>query len=253
LRERVRPATRGSGPTLTFAGSAIARITSSGVRTGDGIDHGADTIIYGTGFALDERTAEDALIGARGLSLRRAWYDGMEPYRGVAVHGFPNYFFLAGPDTGAQIRYVSACLHAMTRTAASRIEVRRSSQQVFNERACVPGRDAPAAITKAFDLSCPDGEASQTYDGAATLTVGGIPHPVRVRLTGRLDPLDGQYHWQGTISASSSQPIPDQLIQQSRGVTLTVGDRDAPARIVERTPWGTHSVAGVGAPPYASN
>jgi hypothetical protein len=32
---------------------------------------------------------------------------------------------------------------------------------------------------------------------------------------------------------------------------LTVGERSAAARIVEQTPWGTHSVAGVGAPPYA--
>ncbi|MGO9505866.1 MAG: DUF4873 domain-containing protein, partial [Mycobacterium sp.] len=30
-----------------------------------------------------------------------------------------------------------------------------------------------------------------------------------------------------------------------------VGERSAPARIIEQTPWGTHSVAGVGTPPYA--
>ena len=38
-----------------------------------------------------------------------------------------------------------------------------------------------------------------TYDGAATLTLAGACHPVRVRLAGHLDPIDGQYHWQGTV------------------------------------------------------
>ena len=33
-------------------------------------------------------------------------------------------------------------------------------------------------------------------------------------------------------------------------VSLTVGDRTASARITERTPWGSYSVAGVGAPPF---
>jgi hypothetical protein len=34
-------------------------------------------------------------------------------------------------------------------------------------------------------------------------------------------------------------------------VGLAVGERSASARIVEKTPQGTHSIAGVGAPPFA--
>jgi hypothetical protein len=74
---------------------------------------------------------------------------------------------------------------------------------------------------------------------------------VWVRLAGHLDPIDGQYHWQGTVFGSSSQPLPDEALKQARTATLTVGARSASARIIERTPWGTHTVAGVGAPPYA--
>jgi hypothetical protein len=33
-------------------------------------------------------------------------------------------------------------------------------------------------------------------------------------------------------------------------MTLTVGEHSAPARITEETPQGTHSIAGVGAPPF---
>jgi hypothetical protein len=32
---------------------------------------------------------------------------------------------------------------------------------------------------------------------------------------------------------------------------LAVGERSASARITEQTPQGTHSIAGVGAPPFA--
>jgi hypothetical protein len=134
----------------------------------------------------------------------------------------------------------------MRRTASSRIEVRRSSQQVFNERANVRPAQ-PHRVSSAFDLSSSAPADDDTYDGAATLAIAGAEHPVRVRLAGRLDPIDGQYHWQGTVFCS----VPDEALKQTRTATLTVGTRSAPARIVEQTPWGTHTVAGVGAPPYA--
>ncbi len=235
----------------TVVASAITGVTASGIRTRDGVDHRADAIVYGTGFAVRRGLAEEALVGTGGVTIQRAWRDGMEPYFGIAVHGFPNYFFMTGPDTVAQASHIAACVRLMRDTRSTRMQVRHSSQQVFNERACL--RPAPfPAVASAFDLSSHCGEDRETYDGAATLTIGGVDHPVRVRLIGHLDPVDGQFHWRGTIFAPPSQPLPDQVLQQARAVTLTVGDRNAPARIVEKTPWGTHSVAGVGAPPYAS-
>jgi len=102
-------------------------------------------------------------------------------------------------------------------------------------------------VASAFDLSATAPAHADTYDGAATLEIAGNRHPVRVRLTGHLNPIDGRYHWQGTVFGSPSGDD----VKQARTATLTVGQRSAPARIVERTPWGTHSVAGVGVPPYA--
>jgi hypothetical protein len=138
----------------------------------------------------------------------------------------------------------------MERTASTRIEVRRSSHHVFNERSYTSAAQ-PHRVVSAFDLSSGAREDDETYDGAATLTIAGIEHPVRVRLAGHLDPIDGHYHWQGTVFGSSSGPLPDEALKQARIATLTVGARSAPARVIEKTPWGTHTVAGVGAPPYA--
>jgi cation diffusion facilitator CzcD-associated flavoprotein CzcO len=232
-----------------LVGSAISTITPSSIRTNDGVDHDADAIIYGTGFAIPGRTSDTTLVGAGGLAIRQMWGDGMEPYFGVALHGLPNYFFVGGPDVGAQARYVAECLGLMERTASTRIEVRRSSQQVFNERVYVRPAQ-PHRVVSAFELSSSSRGDDQTYDGAATLTIAGTEHPVRVRLAGHLDPIDGHYHWQGTVFGSSSLPLPHEALKQARTATLTVGARSAPARVTEQTPWGTHTVAGVGAPPY---
>jgi cation diffusion facilitator CzcD-associated flavoprotein CzcO len=249
LRRHLRPgATHGqSGPALVA--SPISAITASGIRTCDGVDHPADAIVYGTGFAIADRISDETLVGAGGMTIRQAWNDGMEPCFGVAVHGFPNYFFLDGPEVAARAHYVAECVRSAADSGATRIEVRRSSQRVFNERVYVrPAR--PHRVSRAFELSSRARRDREGYDGAATLTIAGTPHPVRARLAGHLDPIDGHYHWQGTIFESLSQPLPDEALRQARTATLTVGERSASARIIEQTPWGTHSVAGVGVPPY---
>jgi hypothetical protein len=77
------------------------------------------------------------------------------------------------------------------------------------------------------------------------LTVGGHDHAVRVRLIGYLDPIDGKYHWQGTIfDAASGLPT------GSQPVHVAIDTNRAAARLTERTPWGGYSIAGVGKPPF---
>ncbi len=238
VKRRLLRRTR-SGPRVA---PSIEAITATGIRTVDGAEHPVDAIIYGTGFTIED---DPPLSGAGGLTLRQAWDDGQEPFFGVAVRGFPNYFFVAGPDVNAQARYIAECVRLMQRSGSRRIEVRRSSQRVYNERAQLAPVPPPPAAS-AFDLSSSTPDYEDTYAGDATLEIGGSRHPVRVRLAGHLDPLDGNYHWQGTVFDLDSP-------SRARAGTLSVGQHSASARIVERTPWGTHSVAGVGAPPYARN
>jgi hypothetical protein len=82
------------------------------------------------------------------------------------------------------------------------------------------------------------------YDGAATLQIADQEHAVRVRLTGHVDPIDGRYHWRGTIlDAPNSVSVGP--------VRLTIESRCVDARITERTAQGSYSIVGVGAPPFA--
>ncbi|WP_085219839.1 DUF4873 domain-containing protein [Mycobacterium florentinum] len=251
LRRHTRAALGRTVSRPTLVASPIAAITASGIRTSDGVDHRADAIIFGTGYTIPDQAPE--LIGTAGLSAKHAWVNGTEPFLGIAIHGFPNYFSITGPDVVAQTRYVVECLGLMKRSGSTRIEVLRSSQQVFNERAHFQAAPAflVARISHAFDLSSAAPCDDEIYDGDATLTIGGASYPVRVRLAGRLDPIDGLYHWQGTLFSAPAQPLPDDALKQMRTATLAVGEHSAPARIVEQTPWGTHAIAGVGAPPYA--
>jgi cation diffusion facilitator CzcD-associated flavoprotein CzcO len=227
--------------------ATIDAVTAPGIRTRDGTVHNVDAIIYGTGFTVPDAISAGTLVGARGVTIRQAWHDGMEPYYGVAVHGFPNHFLLTGPDIPdieAQARYIIECLGLLNRAASTRIKVRRSSQQVFNEH--VHQRPARRhVVPSAFDLSSGAGD-DVAYDGAAMLTIADTSRQVRVRLAGYFDPIDGQYHWQGTVF----DPLSADLLKKTRAVTVTVGHRSAPGRITEQTPWGSHSVVGVGVPPF---
>ncbi|HUB54648.1 MAG TPA: DUF4873 domain-containing protein [Mycobacterium sp.] len=222
--------------------SPIDELTAAGVRTADGVHHDADAIVYGTGFSVRAGLPDDALVGANGLTIQQAWINGMEPYLGVALHGFPNYLMVAGPDPQAAMRDVIECVRLMKMHA--RVELRRSSQQVFNERVHLH-QPRHRGLASAFDLSSPAGVYDDTYDGPATLSATEICQRVRVLLSGHVDPIDGQYHWQGTVF----DKLPADLIR-ARTVTLAVGERSASARITEQTPQGTHSIVGVGAPPF---
>jgi hypothetical protein len=222
--------------------SPISAVTASGIRTCDGIHHVADTIVYGTGLSIADRDA--SLVGAGRLTLEQTWRDGMEPYLGVALHGFPNYFIVSEPEFEAAMRYVVECLQLMR--GYNRIEVRRSTQQVFNERVHLRG-PARRLVASAFDLVSSVGVHDDIYDGAATVTVADICREVRIRIAGHIDPIDGQYHWQGTLF----DQLPADVLAQVRTVTLVVGERSVSARITEETPQGTHTIAGLGAPPFA--
>ncbi|MEW5807991.1 MAG: DUF4873 domain-containing protein [Actinomycetota bacterium] len=184
--------------------------------------------------------------------------DGLIPYLGVAVAGVPNYFLLTGPDTAAQKSYIAKCLHHLSRTGGSRIEVRPATQRMFSQRRRAGDhrggrywRVVGSKIPSAFDVQFAvedgdtDGDADDAiYDGIATVAVGGHEYRQRVRLTGRLDPIDGLYHWRGTLF--------DRLEALKLPVDVEIGTdgQVARARLTERTAQGGVTVVGTGAPPF---
>ncbi|MDT5078941.1 MAG: hypothetical protein QOJ80_3578 [Mycobacterium sp.] len=90
------------------------------------------------------------------------------------------------------------------------------------------------------------GGSETVYDGPATLRIADDDHSVRVRLIGRLDPIDGKYHWRGTVFGA----LPEDVLKRPEAL-LTANGRTAAARLTERSPQGGYSVTGMGAPPFA--
>ncbi|WP_425585878.1 flavin-containing monooxygenase [Thermocatellispora tengchongensis] len=121
----------------------LTRITETAIVDATGREREVDAIVYGTGFKVVDALQEWRITGRKGLTLADAWRDGVEAYLGVATAGFPNLFFLLGPNTGlahtsvvfmieAQVRYVMDCLRLLSRTGARGLDVRAEAQREFN-------------------------------------------------------------------------------------------------------------------------
>jgi hypothetical protein len=87
------------------------------------------------------------------------------------------------------------------------------------------------------------------YAGAAVLLAGGVEVAVTVEVGGRVEPVDGRYHWNGRVAPA---PEVSALVRDGKRVAeLTVaGGRPAPARLGEVDPWGGVRITGVGPPPW---
>ncbi len=102
-----------------------------------------DTIIFGTGFHVTDIPIGDLVRGRDGRSLSETWDGSPRAYKGAAVAGFPNLFFLVGPNTGlghnsivfmieSQIAYIADALGSMRRRGARTVEVRPEAEAAYN-------------------------------------------------------------------------------------------------------------------------
>jgi cation diffusion facilitator CzcD-associated flavoprotein CzcO len=121
----------------------IDKVTDSAVVTAGGTEHEVDVLVLGTGFSTSDFLSPIELHGPDGESLGERWRHGAEAYLGMAVHGFPNLFFLYGPNTNlghnsivhmleSQTRYVAAAADALDREGLRSLEVRPEVQERYN-------------------------------------------------------------------------------------------------------------------------
>jgi cation diffusion facilitator CzcD-associated flavoprotein CzcO len=130
---------------VSLVTDGIAEIRERSIVDTSGAEHEADVIVYGTGFKVVDALSEKRIVGRDGLKIQDAWQDGVEAYYGIATSGFPNLFFLLGPNTGlghnsvvfmieSQVRYVVECLRLLSRTRARALDVRPEAHREFNRR-----------------------------------------------------------------------------------------------------------------------
>jgi cation diffusion facilitator CzcD-associated flavoprotein CzcO len=106
---------------VDIVSAGIREVTPTGIVDGDGVEHEADTIIFGTGFKVTDPPISHRVRGPDGTTLSERWEGSPKAHLGVAVAGFPNFFMLLGPNTGlghnsvllmveAQINYLMKAL-----------------------------------------------------------------------------------------------------------------------------------------------
>jgi cation diffusion facilitator CzcD-associated flavoprotein CzcO len=130
-------------PNVEVVTAGIREIRPDGIVTADGAKHEVDTIVLATGFKVTDISLAHRIRDARGISMADHWQGSPQAYLGTSVAGYPNLFFVTGPNTGlghnsllfmieAQLSYVIDALRQMRERGATRIEVRRDAQEAYN-------------------------------------------------------------------------------------------------------------------------
>lgn len=87
---------------VTLFGEPVAEVTPTSLRTASGREWEADVIVLCTGFEAVRFVQSIDIVGIGGRSLREAWSDDdARAYLGVMTPGFPNLFFIYGPNTNS--------------------------------------------------------------------------------------------------------------------------------------------------------
>jgi cation diffusion facilitator CzcD-associated flavoprotein CzcO len=130
-------------PNVELIAEAVREIKPNSIVAADGSEREVDTIIFGTGFHVTDIPIAGRVRGRDGRTLEETWDGSPSAYKGAAVAGFPNLFFLVGPNTGlghnsivfmieSQINYVASALAAMRRRGAKVVDVRPEAQAAYN-------------------------------------------------------------------------------------------------------------------------
>ncbi len=131
-------------PNVEVVGCAMQEIREHSVIGTDGREHEVDTIICGTGFHVTDSPAAGHVFGRDGRSLAETWQGSPQAYLGTTIAGFPNLFFMIGPNLGnghssalvlieAQAKYIAEALRRLDRDRLTSVEIKADVQQRYNE------------------------------------------------------------------------------------------------------------------------
>jgi len=121
----------------------IREVRANSIVDDNGVEHEVDAIIYGTGFHVTDAFDYLDLTGTDGRDLAKDWRrNGIQTHLGVTVAGYPNLFFLLGPNTAlghnsvvfmieSQIRYVAQAMELVERAGAAALDTKESVQARF--------------------------------------------------------------------------------------------------------------------------
>ena len=122
----------------------LAGYTADGIVTDSGEVRTVDVVILCTGFHQQRFLAPMEITGRAGRELRREWADDDgRAHLGITAPGYPNLFFLYGPNTNppggswitiaeAQAKYVTEALTRMVSDGIGSLECRPEPFEAYN-------------------------------------------------------------------------------------------------------------------------
>ncbi|HEX2132502.1 MAG TPA: NAD(P)/FAD-dependent oxidoreductase [Actinophytocola sp.] len=130
-------------PNVDVVTDGIAEVRAHSVVDTAGVEHEVDAIVFGTGFHVTDAFDYLDITGVDGRDLAKQWRaEGIQTHLGITVAGYPNLFFLLGPNTAlghnsvvfmieSQIRYVAKAMALADRHGAAALEPKESAQARF--------------------------------------------------------------------------------------------------------------------------
>ena len=131
-------------PNAEVVTDGIAEVRPHSIVDGAGVEREVDVIILGTGFDTQAMASSVTLRGADGQLLADEWAEtGIQAHRGTMIAGYPNLFFLLGPNTGlghnsvvfmieCQIRLALQAMRRARESDAAGIAPRPEAQEAYN-------------------------------------------------------------------------------------------------------------------------
>ncbi len=130
-------------PNVELVTEGVREVRARSIVAADGSEREVDAIVFGTGFQVTDIPAAHRIRGRGGRLLDDLWHGSPRAHLGSTVAGFPNLFFLLGPNTGlghssmvymieSQIAHVMDALRLMRDRGAATIEVRPEAQERSN-------------------------------------------------------------------------------------------------------------------------
>ena len=131
-------------PNVEVVIDGIAEVREHSIVDRNGVEREVDTIILGTGFHVTDLPIAERVRGRDGRTLAEHWDGTLQALRGTTVAGFPNLFFVLGPNTGlghtsvvlmaeAQAGYIRQALEHIHAAGLAAIEPRQAAQDAWNE------------------------------------------------------------------------------------------------------------------------
>ena len=131
---------------LSIEHDPIAEVTETGIRTKSGDYRDYDVIVLATGFdAVTGSLAQLDIRGTDGRTIKEHWSTGLNTALGIAMHSFPNMFFLYGPQAPTafsngpscvqfQAQFLDKAFHEIQKRGITRFEAKEATEKEWTDR-----------------------------------------------------------------------------------------------------------------------